>query len=85
MFNPLVAIHCTTSRLGVLFQCQRCTSAARYGNGSLVRAWRVALSETMILPKTRFLKAHVRDVAATCGDGKVLSWCLQLLVRQVGK
>jgi len=32
----------------------------RYGNGSLVRAWRVALSDTMILPKTRFLKACVR-------------------------
>lgn len=31
----------------------------RYGNGNLVRAWRVALSETMILPKTRFLKACV--------------------------
>lgn len=29
---------------------------ARYGNCNLVRAWRVALSETMILPKTRFLK-----------------------------
>lgn len=31
----------------------------RYGNGNLVRAWRVALSGTMILPKTRFLKACV--------------------------
>ncbi|CAK9107086.1 unnamed protein product [Durusdinium trenchii] len=32
----------------------------RFGNGSLVRAWRVSLSDTMILPKTRFLKACVK-------------------------
>ncbi|CAJ1397517.1 unnamed protein product [Effrenium voratum] len=32
----------------------------RYGGGNLVRAWRAALSDTMILPKTRFLKACVQ-------------------------
>ena len=34
------------------------SSPGRYGSGNLVRAWRVALSQTMILPKTRFLKVR---------------------------
>lgn len=37
-----------------------CACLVRFGNGNLVRAWRVALSDSMILPKTRFLKACVR-------------------------
>ena len=52
------------------------SSPGRYGSGNLVRAWRVALSQTMILPKTRFLKVrysaffHSGDFRMGKNDGK---------------